>query len=156
MIMETKWLLSWDLLFQLIFYQPNCGTNEYKDHHVNDTILLGFEQNQENLYLGVDSNVFKYRLESNAIMVFEAYQERDNITCIVNYLMVVPPSSCLPMKKSELPHMQLLDKIKEYQISALLLMNHQQWQEAYPINLMSWETLTNESAKKETSISFTY
>ena len=73
---QNVWYLhNEDSSFQLTFYLPNCGPNVYKDCHVNDSILMDFAQNHENLYLGVDSNVFKYRLERNAIMVFEVYQE---------------------------------------------------------------------------------
>ena len=74
-------MLSGDLLFQLTFYPPNCGPNEYKVHHENDTILLGYGEDHENLYLGVDSNVFKYRWDNNGndIVIYEAYQELEKL-----------------------------------------------------------------------------
>ena len=60
-------------MFQLIFYLPNCGPNQNKIHE-NDTILIGIGENYENIYLGVDSNVFTYKLEYDFIVIHEAYQ----------------------------------------------------------------------------------
>ena len=61
-------------VFQLIFYIPNCGPNQYEASHENDTILVEFAENHEILYLGVESNVFKYKLENSFINIHEVYQ----------------------------------------------------------------------------------
>ena len=103
---------------------------------MNDTILVGLPEDLHHLYLGVDSNIFKYRIEINSTTIYEAYQEWDTaLKKVFLWIIVFFPQlfldedvRVLPYAKIELEGHKWELSLAANETSALVILTNEKYQ----------------------------